>query len=98
MAFYLFPGVMYRRLEKYFKKNSKFFYNDQLENNIKDSYYNYNISIKKYLGFGAILQFIPGTDANDYKRALSLNLSTGINIALKKIDYQAYHNGYLYTQ
>ncbi|WP_347251935.1 hypothetical protein [Legionella sp.] len=77
MAFYVFPGAMYHRLKDAEKRNfhgGHSYFTAEIQN----SYEIYEISTKQYLGFGALLQFFPGTKANLARRQLSNELDPAI--------------------
>ncbi len=70
MAFYLFPGVMRERFNQL--SSSKRLMDQSEEVEI------YNLCTRQYWGMGALLQFIPGTNANLARRQLTKVLSDEI--------------------
>lgn len=83
MAFYLFPKTMYQRFitaesavhEAYDKNNN-------LKQVLVTAYELYQLCTVQYYGFGALLQFIPGTDANKARKQLMNALEPAL-LALK---------------
>ncbi|WED42126.1 hypothetical protein [Legionella cardiaca] len=77
MAFYLFPSLMYHRYKRMLAV-APYQYGDEareeLSLSLKNSYKIYNLCIKQYLGFGAFLQFIPGTNAAKARKQLTNEL------------------------
>ncbi|MDP1602501.1 MAG: hypothetical protein Q8M03_04480 [Legionella sp.] len=84
MAFYLFPGVMYERLRR---ANHKYpaICRGVVLLSLQKTYQTYKLSTKQYLGFGSLLQFIPGTNANNAREKLSNELKPVMNIMIEEL-------------
>ncbi|MDP1603224.1 MAG: hypothetical protein Q8M03_08165 [Legionella sp.] len=86
MAFYLFPGVMYHRYKKGMEEFStlnigvhKSFSDPALLEYTLDVINQvYELCTRQYLGFGALLQFLPGTNANRAREQLSNTLEPAL--------------------
>ncbi|MDP1602500.1 MAG: hypothetical protein Q8M03_04475 [Legionella sp.] len=84
MAFYLFPGVMYERFKRTYQQRAGAYYTN-VPLSLKPAYQAYKSSAKQYLGFGLILQYIPGTNANKARQQLANELKPAIDEMRKRI-------------
>lgn len=85
MAFYLFPGTMYRRLKAVYESNPDNRFKtttNVITQELQDAYTLYQFCTKQYLGLGFLLQFIPGTNQHRAREQLATQLNTQINYAL----------------
>lgn len=97
MAYYVFPGIMYHRFKNVNAENCKHdseqtYFTPTLQN----SYAVYQLCMKQYLGFGALLQFIPGTNAYATRKQLSNDLELVIvplkNAVARQPSFMPYGN------
>lgn len=90
MAFFLFPDVMYKRLEyaeeQLESANMRGYRVSIIPRELKDAYKLHQSLAKQYLGLGALLQFIPGTNQNRAREHLSKLLNKQIQHILHRID------------
>ncbi|CEK11149.1 hypothetical protein [Legionella hackeliae] len=88
MAFYISPGLMYRR----FKSVSRAFSrdNDKIHlEQLDDIFEVYTLCTKQYLGLGSLLRFIPGTNAYKVSQQLYEKLEQHSKILSQIIDESA---------
>ena len=78
MAFYLFPGVIYHRFKEA-KRELSDKYQEDLAQSLQGAYELYKLVTRQYYGFGTLLQFIPGTNANLARKQLSTQLENDID-------------------
>lgn len=84
MAFYLFPGVMYERFRKTNQEHTNFYARySKLTPSLENAYEVYELSTKQYFGFGSLLQFVPGTNANKARQQLSNELKPVMEALIK---------------
>lgn len=87
MAFYLFPGTMYRRLKaiRYDNPDISFSTNtNRISQELTDAYALYQFCTKQYLGLGALLQFIPKTNQNRARKQLIEQLEPEMHYTLSQ--------------
>lgn len=69
-AFYLSPETMYKRYKRAQQKINAHNKKNKLANTLENAYQLYDVCTKQYLGLGALLQIVPGTNANKARKQL----------------------------
>lgn len=89
MASYLFPGSMYNR---FLKVNSRYQWKLNSED-LSSKYHIYQQNLLQYLGFGGVLQFIPGSQAFRARIKFSNEISSFLRDGRKRLHQACVEQG-----